>query len=82
MQITKTSQLTGKENTLEIDITPDILDLVENRRDLGLKIQNIVPELSNGHREFLMTGITPDEWSRYFDVDEYEDERFVDENPR
>jgi hypothetical protein len=81
MQITKTSQLTGKENTLEIDITPDVLQLVENRRDLGLKIQQIVPGLSAGHREFLISGITPEEWNYYFDQpDEYDNEKYVDGN--
>ena len=83
MQITKKSILTGKKHTMEIKITPEELKRVENRRELGLKIQNIVPFLSPDEREFLMNGITPEESKRYFgDDDDYDDERHVDENPR
>jgi len=83
MQITKKSILTGEEHTMEIKITPEQLKKVDNRRELGLNIQNIVPFLSPDEREFLMNGITSDESKKYFgDDDDYDDERYVDENPR
>jgi hypothetical protein len=66
MQITKKSILTGEEHTMEIKITPEELKKVENRRELGLKIQNIVPFLSPDEREFLMNGITKKESDFYF----------------
>jgi len=66
MQITKKSILTGEEHTMEIKITPEELKRVENRRELGLKIQNIVPFLSPDEREFLMNGITKKESDFYF----------------
>jgi hypothetical protein len=66
MQITKISQLSGKESTMELDITPEQLYRVENRMNTTELIQNIVPNLSMEDREFLMTGITNEEWIRMF----------------
>lgn len=62
MLITRTSQLTGKSNTLEINISEEDLDRVNNRFHSGEMIQNIVPHLSGAEREFLMTGATSAEW--------------------
>jgi len=66
MNITKISSLTGIEHTLNINITEDELLRVENRRNSTELIQNIVPNLSMEDREFLMTGITNEEWIRVF----------------
>jgi hypothetical protein len=66
MNITKRSSLTGKENTLNIDVTPEQLARIENRMNTTELIQNIVPNLSMADREFLMTGITNEEWIRAF----------------
>ena len=66
MNITKRSSLTGKENTLNIDVTPEQLARIENRMNTTELIQNIVPNLSMSDREFLMTGITNEEWIRAF----------------
>jgi len=66
MNITKRSSLTGKENTLNIDVTPEQLARIENRMNTTELIQNIVPNLSMADREFLMTGITNEEWIRMF----------------
>jgi hypothetical protein len=66
MKITKISQLSGKESTMELDITPEQLCRVENRMNTTELIQNIVPNLSMEDREFLMTGITNEEWIRMF----------------
>ena len=62
MKITKTSQLTGKIHTLDINITESELMRIENRRTSGELIQRIVPNLPMSDREFLMTGITNEEW--------------------
>jgi hypothetical protein len=70
MKVTKISQLSGIENTLELNITMDELVRVENRRYTTELIQNIVPQLSMAEREFLMTGITEKEWNTTFaDID-------------
>ena len=66
MIVTKKSSLTGKENTLNIDVTPEQLARIENRMNTTELIQNIVPNLSMEDREFLMTGITNEEWIRMF----------------
>jgi len=66
MNITKISNLTGIEHTLNINITEDELLRVENRRNSTELIQNIVPNLTMDEREFLMTGITNEEWIRVF----------------
>ena len=70
MKVTKISQLTGIEHTLELNITPEELFRVENRRNTTELIQNIVPQLTMGEREFLMTGITEEEWNRTFGEDD------------
>lgn len=66
MNITKISSLTGNEHTLSINITQDELLRVENRYNSKELIQNIVPNLSMEEREFLMTGITNEEWVNVF----------------
>jgi len=66
MEITKISQLSGKESTMNLDITPEQLYRVENRFQSKELIQNIVPNLSMEDREFLMTGITSTEWQTMF----------------
>ena len=66
MYVTMTSSISGRKATLNIDITEEQLDRVMNRRANGELIQNIVPHLSQSHREFLMSGITPQEWLSVF----------------
>jgi hypothetical protein len=68
MLITKTSSLTGVEHTIDIDVTFQQLWQIENKTDL---IQRIVPHLLPAEREFLMTGITNEEWQEVFaDIEE------------
>jgi len=66
MYITKISQLTGVEHTMDINITESELIRIQNRRESGELIQNIVPNLSMTDREFLMTGVSNEEWVRMF----------------
>ena len=66
MKVTKISQLTGIEHTLELNITPEELFRVENRRNTTELIQNIGPQLTMGEREFLISGITEEEWNNTF----------------
>jgi hypothetical protein len=67
MIVNRLSHLTGKINQMDIPITPQQLVLLENRERA---IQDIVPHLSAEHREFLMTGMTPEEWNEAFPPDE------------
>mgnify|MGYP003626288462 CR=1 FL=1 len=66
MNIIKTSQISGKKSNMDIDITKEQLFRVENRLNKNELIQNIVPNLSMDEREFLMTGITSEEWTNVF----------------
>ena len=66
MKITKKSSLTGVEHTLDIDITEEQFQRVEMRFFTKELIQNIIPNVSLGEREFLMTGITQEEWDNTF----------------
>jgi hypothetical protein len=63
MLITKASRISGKISSMDLNITSEQLDRV----NLGIElIQNIVPHLSSEEREFLITGITTDEWNELF----------------
>jgi hypothetical protein len=66
MQITNISNLSGKEHTMELDVTIEQLERFENRRETGEYVQTIFPHLTKGEREFLLTGITPTEWDNMF----------------
>lgn len=37
---------------------------------MGMNIQTVMPDLTDDQREFIMTGITPDEWDENMFVDE------------
>ena len=63
MIVKRLSQLTGNVNEMDLPITPQQLILVENRNK---PIQQVVPHLTAEQREFLMTGMTPEEWNAAF----------------
>jgi len=69
MKVTKISQLSGIEHTMELNITSEELMRIENRFNTKELIQNIVPHLVASEREFLMTGITEKEWLKISDID-------------
>lgn len=62
MQITMTSTVSGKVHTREIPVTPEQIA----RWQGGELIQNAMPNVSADDREFLMTGVTPEEWDAFF----------------
>ena len=64
MIIKKRSAFTGIIHELDLDITIKQLERWNN----GELIQNVFTNLSDDEREFLMTGITPDEWDIIFDL--------------
>ena len=66
MQITNISQLSGKETTMELDITPEQLERFYNRRENGEYVQTIFPNLTPAEREFILTGVSPIEWEQIF----------------
>lgn len=58
MLITRTSPFTNKVHSLDIDVT---LEDIEAWQAGGL-IQDVMPHLTADEREFIMTGITAEEW--------------------
>lgn len=66
MLVTKISHLSGKETTLELNVTQEQMDRFENRRANGEYVQTIFPHLSKDEREFLLTGVSPIEWNEIF----------------
>jgi uncharacterized NAD-dependent epimerase/dehydratase family protein len=66
MKITKMSIITGIEHTLEVDVTDSQLREWES----GVVIQRAMPELSADMREFLITGITPEEWKEHMEEED------------
>lgn len=72
MLVTKKSPMTGKDNTLDLDITPEQLAEIETRGRARL-IQEIVPHLSDAEREFLLTGYTQEDWNAMFPPEEEEE---------
>jgi len=64
LEVTKKSIISGRTNTMELDITQEQLDRWESV-DKQL-VQVAFPNLSSSEREFLMTGITPTEWNDTF----------------
>lgn len=62
MEITKVSTLTGKTHTMDIPVTQEQLDAWRTGGEL---IQNALPELTLDQREFLISGLTPEEWKDF-----------------
>ena len=62
MKITRTSMFTGIERTLDLPITEAQL----SEWEAGTLIQKAMPELSADEREFVMTGVTAQEWATEF----------------
>ena len=64
MEISKVSIISGKRSTMDLPVTPD--QLVRYNEGVEL-VQNIFPNLSPEQREFLISGITPEEWAETMD---------------
>lgn len=62
MLIKRRSPFSGKENELEIDVNEYQMKLWQS----GTPIQIAMPHLSADDREFILSGITPDEWEDLF----------------
>lgn len=66
MLITRTSPFSGKENTMDLPITEDQVINWEN----GMHAQHAFSNLPPEQREFIISGITPQEWEETFGSDE------------
>ena len=68
MKITRTSVQSGITRTIDLPVTEEQIKRWED----GEHIQNVMPELSADQREFLITGITAEEWDELFPPEEDE----------
>lgn len=66
MLITRTSMVTGIERTVDLPVTQEQIDRWQN----GELIQNAMPDLSADQREFILTGVTSEEWNSAFGSEE------------
>lgn len=58
MEISKRSPITKKVTTRDLDVTQEQFD----RWNQGESIQNVFTNLSASDREFLLTGMTDEDW--------------------
>lgn len=63
MIITRKSPFSGKINQMDLPITEEQMQRYINGTEL---IQNVFPNLTPDEREFIMTGITKEEWDNTF----------------
>ena len=63
MQITRTSLVSGITRSLEIPCTEEQMVAYKS----GALIQVAFPNLTADQREFILTGITKDEWDELFE---------------
>ena len=62
MLITRKSLISGNINSMSLPITEEQYNAWEQ----GTLVQVALPHLSPDEREFVMTGITPEEWADNF----------------
>ena len=61
MIVKKHNFLTGMEVEMDLPVTQEQLDRYEYGDELA---QDVFPELSPEYREFIISGIKPDEWDK------------------
>ena len=66
VKIRMVSMFTDKEHTRDIPVTIKQL----NDWDNGMVIQEAMPHLTPDQREFLMTGVTKEEWDKHMPSEE------------
>jgi|TARA_R110000765_G_C18551652_1_gene562387 hypothetical protein len=62
MKITRQSMFSGQVNSMNINVTNAQIEAWQG----GVLIQTAMPDLSPDQREFIMTGVTPQEWEETF----------------
>lgn len=68
MKIMRTSQYSGETRFRDLDVTDEQLKAWKD----GQLIQVAMPGLSGEEREWLMTGMTGDEWDEMFGEDKFD----------
>ena len=63
MKITRINPFTGEQVTLDIPVNQAQLDAWNS----GQLIQHAMPNISEDDREFILTGILPEQWEEMFE---------------
>jgi 7,8-dihydro-6-hydroxymethylpterin-pyrophosphokinase len=64
MKITKVSMLSKIERSIDLDVTAEQINAWRS----GMLIQEAMPHLNEHEREFIISGITQEEWDRIGEV--------------
>lgn len=64
------SRLSGKESSMEFNMDPKEFNECYLRWRKGELIQKAFPMLNAAEREFIISGVTPEEWNAVFGPDE------------
>jgi hypothetical protein len=64
--VRRISPLTGKLNSMELDVTQEQLDELARPGPQRRLVQVIFPNLTDAEREFLQTGYTQEDWDAMF----------------
>lgn len=78
MIIARVSQLSGIRRERNIPVDRDKFHDWIAQGNASPLIQNAFPDLSDDDREFILTGVTPEEWDDMMG-DEYDDQPLEDE---
>ena len=66
MKITRVSSISGKEHTMDLDVTKKQIVDYFVAWEKGQYIKDVFPNLNMYEREFIISGITKDEWDAKF----------------
>ena len=66
MIVARTSMVSGVLHEMDLPITEEQIAAYNQ----GTLVQNAFPQLNADQREFMLTGITPDEWQAIFGEEE------------
>lgn len=69
MLIERRSPLTGKVNSMELDVTQAQMDEMGLPGSQRRYVQDIFPNLTAEQREFIKTGYTPEDWNAMWPED-------------
>lgn len=68
--VNRRSPFSGKESSMKLNMTGAEYRSAFNAWQAGTLIQDAFPMLTASEREFIKTGITPEEWDRMFGGDD------------
>jgi hypothetical protein len=74
VEVVRHSPFTGEENIMTLDMSPEEYEIRLARWNNGEMIQHAFSNLSADEREFIKTGLTPEEWDDIFGINEDKDD--------